>query len=263
MDALTPLPRSEWPSTSLRPMFLYDTNHPVTLDASVIAAQSGSTTTYLVTCPSSCAPSDFPEQTITHVSGSSWAGERTWAGATTRWGCKLGNGGGGILTDQYGWCTALTTKGGDITGNSKQRAINSCFVEARSVPVHITDGMDKLYKVDTYYDIGIDAEGLLSAWSETLKSMNCPITTATTEDDAEATSSAAEASKWNEESRTATATATTAAGETTADEAESTADETASNPAAETTTGSNGSTSMSMNKLVVIGSVLLGAWFSA
>lgn len=254
MAAITSLPRSEWPSTSLRAMFLYDTDHPVSLEASVVAADR-SHSTYIVTCPSTCETSDFPEQTITHIGGSSWLGERTWDGTTTRWGCRLGNGGRDILADQYGWCSAVTATKGEATEFPKSTAVNTCYVSIRSVPAIITAGMDKIYKDAGYYDLGFDADDWVSRYPLELSSKGC-LTTATTT--AEESKSTAKAPKEADESKTARETGSAAEATTTGEaEADNT---TASTTPTET---ANKSLKMSVNKLVVMGSLLLGAWACA
>ncbi|KAF4998859.1 hypothetical protein FDECE_11672 [Fusarium decemcellulare] len=252
-------------TTALRMLFLYDTNHPVSLSATILAAETSSTT-YIVTCPSSCEPSDFPKQTITHLEGSHWAGERTWAGATTRWACDLGNGGDDILTDQLGWCSARTIEGDQEDGDSKSRAVNSCFVYARSVPAYITGDPDDVRMAGrgSPYSTTYDADDLISAVSERRQSLNCPTTTAsvekTTETGQAETDATAEASRDKDESKTAaeTGSATETGTGTTGGSA---GDETTSTASAETS-APNGSRKVSVNKIAVIGCLLLGLWAS-
>ncbi|KAJ4322604.1 hypothetical protein N0V84_004741 [Fusarium piperis] len=249
MAAINTLPRSEWPSTSMRAFFLYDTDHPASIEASVVAADR-SHSTYIVTCPSSCAPSAFPEQTITHIEGSSWLGERTWDGTTTRWGCRLGNGGSDILTDQYGWCSAVTAAKGEVTEFPKSTAVNTCYVSIRSVPAIITAGMDKIYEDSGYIEPKLDAEAFNSLYKAELSSMGCLTTATTTTEESKST---AEASK-GDESKTARETGSVAEATTTGgSEAEGTA-------APTPTETSNKSPKMSVNKLAIMGSLLLGAW---
>ncbi|KAH7136454.1 hypothetical protein EDB81DRAFT_79830 [Dactylonectria macrodidyma] len=253
---ITEEPASGWPSTSLRPFFLYDTNHPASIAASVVAADTSSST-YVVTCPSSCAASDFPEQTITHIAGSSWAGERTWEGATTSWGCNLGTGGDDVLSDQYGECSATTVFEGETKGHVGESAVNSCFVIARSVPAYITDGMDKVYAVHPYYMSSLDAEGYISANSEEMASLGCVITATETGTDlattkASATGSAAERS----ESTTAPETTSHAVVETSGESGETAASTSASTE----TDAPSGSSRVSVNLAALVGLLLLGTW---
>lgn len=243
---------SELPSTSFRPFFLYDTDHPVSVEASVVAADS-SHSTYLVTCPSSCASSAFPEQTITHIEGSSWLGERTWDGTTTRWGCRLGNGGRDTLTDQYGWCSAATAAKGEAIEFPKPTAVNTCYVSVRSVAGVVTAGMDKIYKDRGYLEPALDADAWVSLYPAALSSMGClPMTTTTTITGE--SKSTAEATKEGDGSKTARETGSAAEATTTEG---SDADSTAASTPTET---ANKSPKMSVNKLVILGSLLLGAW---
>ncbi|KAF7539747.1 hypothetical protein G7Z17_g12353 [Cylindrodendrum hubeiense] len=229
---ITKEPASGWPSTSLRPFFLYDTNHPASIEASVVAANSESQT-FIVTCPSPCASSDFPEQTITHVSGSSWAGERTWEGVTTSWGCNLGSGGSDTIPDQNGECNATTINGGDIRGVIREKAVNSCFVAARSVPAYITGGMDKMYDIYPYYASSIDAEGWISFKSEDLASMGCSVATTEEITEVEATTTKPSAPESTAEDSKSTATAGTASQT----EAKTAGESDETTPAAPTQTG--------------------------
>lgn len=160
------------PSSSFRALFLYDTTHPVSVVASVIAATSSSTE-YLVTCPSSCPSSSFPEQTVTHQSGSLWEGRRTWDGTTTQWLCRLGNSGRDVLEDQNGNCWDITHTGDGPVTTPAPTPVDTCFVYARSVPAHITAGMGKIYKYQPYYKEN-DPEMFTSALSEAMESLGCP-----------------------------------------------------------------------------------------
>lgn len=166
------LPRSAWPETSFRQFFVYETAHPQSLSASVIQANSDRQT-YLVT------GQDFPVQTITHASGSSWAGEHTHGGSLTSWGCALGSGSDDVLSDQYGVCHATTVAANERLEPGSSTAVNSCFVEARSVLVFITAGMDKMYSDFPYVQETWLPEQYISAQSEALASLNCPATETT------------------------------------------------------------------------------------
>ncbi|KAH6996504.1 hypothetical protein BKA56DRAFT_609744 [Ilyonectria sp. MPI-CAGE-AT-0026] len=255
---ITTEPASGWPSTSLRQFFLYDTNHPASIEASVVAADSDAQT-FVVTCPSSCDSSEFPKQTITHISGSSWAGERTWKGTTTNWGCNLGSGSDDEIPDQYGRCSATTIDGSDISGDFGDRAVNSCFVFARSVPAYITGGMDEMYEIYPYYWSTIDAGGLISANSEQMASMNCPATTADGQTPASKTdTSRAESTAEGSESQSRPAAETASQTEATTSAVSS---ETASASSTPTETeATSGSFRTPINMFLLVGSILLGAW---
>lgn len=255
---ITTEPASGWPSTSLRQFFLYDTNHPASIEASVVAANSDAQT-FIVTCPSSCDSSEFPKQTITHISGSSWAGERTWKGTTTNWGCNLGSGSDDEIPDQYGRCSVTTIDGSGISGDFGDRAVNSCFVFARSVPAYITGGMDEMYEIYPYYWSTIDAEGLISANSEEMASMSCPATAADGQTLAsETVTSTAESTAEGSESQSRPAAETASQTEATTSKGSS---ETASASSTPTETeASSGSFGKPINMVLLVGSALLGAW---
>ncbi|KAH7160305.1 hypothetical protein B0J13DRAFT_540937 [Dactylonectria estremocensis] len=253
---ITEEPASGWPSTSLRAFFLYDTNHPASIAASVVAVDTSSST-YVVTCPSSCVASDFLEQTITHIAGSSWAGERTWEGTTTSWGCNLGTGGDDVLSDQYGECSATTVSGGKTKGDVGESSVNSCFVIARSVPAYITDGMDKVYAVHPYYISSLDADGYISAISEELLSLGCGImkTEETTEPAITEPSATDSAAEGRESTAAPEPTSHTVA------ETSRNSGETAVSTSVSTETDAPSSSSrVSVNLAALVGLLLLGTW---
>lgn len=145
--------------------------------------------TLLVTCaPGSGCQTNFPEQTISHLKGSSWAGQYTISGTTTSWGCNLGRGSDDTLSDQGGWCYAATAGPGSEEmempmpsqaqkgkGNKdKSSAVNTCWVETRSKLVFVTAGMEKWSIVEptkpTWHP-----ESHLKARLDGLKSLHCPM----------------------------------------------------------------------------------------
>ena len=180
MDLSTTDPAS-WPTTAVRNFFLYDTEHPITLVASVISA-GDDTRTYLVTCDAPCSSDDFPAQTITHASGSSWAGERVAGGSRTSWACDLGVGGpvtASFAPDHAGYCQDKTVDADEKhvdLGTISSSAINTCFLESRSVPVSITAGVTKLYDGGDGPLPSQDPKDLISARSENLTSLSCKTT---------------------------------------------------------------------------------------
>ncbi|KAL0933123.1 uncharacterized protein CTRU02_212086 [Colletotrichum truncatum] len=142
VPAVTPAPA--------RYFFIYDSHPAGSLEASVVGYSSSSITrvetTYRVACPSAneaCKKEGYYPVDITHSDGSHWAGTNTaTAGLVKRWECNLGNFGNATLSDQYGWCTE-TTVSGSSTAVAEQQAVNTCFVEARSIVVAMTAGLEK------------------------------------------------------------------------------------------------------------------------
>lgn len=198
-----------------RNFFLYDTNHPASLEASVITADR-STSTYLVTCGgASCAPTAFPEQTIIHISGSSWAGERSASGTITSWGCNLGTGTDDVLSDQGGWCSAATVAAEDKLGDMSSSAVDLCFVFERSAVMHITAGLTAVC-TDTALGCGETALGtelasiISSANSQALSSLSCPMTTGSASGGSE-TRTAATSISASQASRTSLSTVSASA----------------------------------------------------
>lgn len=183
LTTTTRLPRSEWPSTSHRGFFLLDRDHPESLYASVIdvyfkTSQTwASGYTYLVNCPSTKCSTDFVEQTITHRDGSVWEGERADHDATTKWLCNLATFGFRRSSPYSALCTSTT--GRDLQSVTLPTTppvadMGHCSVDARSVLVHITAGLDKVYDVfNGYHDEGWDAEELQKMFSEAADSV-CP-----------------------------------------------------------------------------------------
>lgn len=180
------------PSSDYRFFFVLDPNAPLSLVGSVIEARTEDSERYatvLVTCaPGSGCPTDFPEQTITHLKGSSWAGEYAISGTTTTWGCDLGQGSDDTLPDQGGWCSSATvasaeemgltdrsTRTGTNTRTRTEAAVNTCFVDARSKLVFVTAGNDKWSIVEPTKPT-LPPESYLKKRLEWLKSLHCPMT---------------------------------------------------------------------------------------
>lgn len=162
----TRLPRSEWPSTTFRAFFLYDLDRPETLYASVIDADVIGTT-YLVDCPSKTCSTDFAKQTVTHLDGPVFAGERTAGGTTTSWFCDLP-----IPTNpeiaEGGRCAV--TSGKDLRPKAPwpTSSIDACYRERAGVIVQVTAGVDKSYEQSPYVDLEMDADeygSLLKGWA--------------------------------------------------------------------------------------------------
>ncbi|KAF4486084.1 hypothetical protein CGGC5_v005389 [Colletotrichum fructicola Nara gc5] len=126
--------------------FVYDSHPTGSLEASVVSYDP-TDTTYQVACPTAneaCQDEGYYPVNITHHQGSLWAGTNTVTAGTTKfWSCDLGTGSDDVLSDQYGWCSVGTTSGSS-TMTGARSPVNTCFVEARSVVVAITAGLDKL-----------------------------------------------------------------------------------------------------------------------
>ncbi|UNI21970.1 hypothetical protein JDV02_007908 [Purpureocillium takamizusanense] len=175
------LPSSEWPATPSRFFFIYDnpqTDKPFSYHASPVAVASSSATC-VVTCASPCPNGAIPTQTITHISGSSWAGEHTIEGAATSWGCNLGSGSDDVMVDQYGECFYTTAKEGNkISGGGMSTPVNSCFVQQRSALVLITTHQDQWYSVERPYQKPMNPKDLWSTQQLEVKSVCAAVTTA-------------------------------------------------------------------------------------
>ncbi|KAJ6444323.1 DUF300 domain protein [Purpureocillium lavendulum] len=160
------LPTSEWPATPSRLFFIYDNPQASTAfsyHASPVAVKP-SFATCVVTCASPCPDGAIPTQTITHISGSSWAGEYTVDGAATSWGCNLGQGSDDVLPDQYGECfyTTAAKRGDKIgdAGGATSTPINKCFAMRRSAVVLITADQDKWNSLEPPYQAPVDPKEL-------------------------------------------------------------------------------------------------------
>lgn len=204
------IPRSEWPSSSFRAFWLFDDDHPDALYASAIDAVDtamgrDSSFKYRVDCPSTlCDGASFPPQTITHIGGSIWAGDRTVDDTTTSWKCNLATNEAMTAAGHRGRCAV--TSGVDVkslTASPTSYIGGECFVSARSVVVNITAGMDTVYKVQNYYDYGMDFDELKSVLAETSKAV-CSGSTSTSKKGSEpATTDATTTSEEKKSSATA------------------------------------------------------------
>ncbi|KAF6840875.1 hypothetical protein CPLU01_00870 [Colletotrichum plurivorum] len=163
-------------TSSARQFFIYDSHPTGSLEASIInyARQNA---TYEVACPSSntvCKNEGYYPAKVTHQSGSLWIGTNTaTAGVTKRWECRLGNGSDDVLSDQYGVCS-VTTVDGSTTKTDEPLPVNTCFVDARSVVVAITAGLEKveaIHPIDTTFPY--EASYWLSWQSEAMKTAMC------------------------------------------------------------------------------------------
>ncbi|KAK1674814.1 hypothetical protein BDP55DRAFT_729457 [Colletotrichum godetiae] len=154
-------------TSSARPFFIYDTHPTGSLEASVVAYER-SMATYQVVCPTAdaaCEKEGYWPANVTHIEGSSWVGSNTaTSGIVKYWDCRLGSGGGDVLSDQYGRCHVSTSTPSLSTGTmDEELPVNTCFVEARSVVVAITAGLDK---VEAVHRILTESE-YVGAWEAT------------------------------------------------------------------------------------------------
>ncbi|CAH0046571.1 unnamed protein product [Clonostachys solani] len=147
-------------------MFLPYATFPSSFKASLVTANTA-TQVYALTCASSCASTDFPEQTITHISGSSWAGNHVISGSRTSWDCNL--------AEQQ--CAMTTVKADESSAElpTQSGAMDTCYMQSHSVMVVITGGTDKPYTYSAdFYDDGGDADDWPSIQSSAFSSMHCP-----------------------------------------------------------------------------------------
>ncbi len=170
-------------SGAFRQIFIYDASAPPTVVASVIEGRSQTFEelyfTAIVTCPSPCKDADFPEQTVTYLTGSSWAGERTVDGTTTSWGCRLGSVQSASANLKEGECYVATAKDGETINHSgTSTSVDNCFVEHRSKMMIVTAGFDEYFSAmpDSTHDI--DEE--MAAWTSYLSGLSCPATATAT-----------------------------------------------------------------------------------
>lgn len=169
--AVTATPTSD----AFRQVLLYDALAPPTVVASVIEGRSleGEELyfTAIVTCPSPCKDADFPKQTVSYLTGSSWAGEKTVDGTTTSWGCRLG----GSAPNKEGECYVATAKDGEtINHNGTSTSVDNCFVEHRSKMMFVTAGFDEYFNVMIPSTHELEEE--MSGWYSYLSSLSCPAT---------------------------------------------------------------------------------------
>ncbi|CAG9947685.1 unnamed protein product [Clonostachys rosea f. rosea IK726] len=147
-------------------MFLPHATFPSSFKGSLVTATTA-TQVYALTCASSCASTDFPEQTITHISGSSWAGNHVISGSRTSWDCNL--------AEQQ--CAMTTVKADEFSAElpTKSESVDTCYMQSHSVMVVVTGGTDKPYSYSTdFYDDGGDADDWPSIQSSAFSSMHCP-----------------------------------------------------------------------------------------
>ncbi|VUC32696.1 unnamed protein product [Clonostachys rosea] len=164
------------PYTPHRQMFLPHATFPSSFKGSLVTANTA-TQVYALTCASSCASTDFPEQTITHISGSSWAGNHVISGSRTSWDCNLAK----------KKCATTTVKADESSAKLpvQSESMDSCYMQSHSVMVAITGGTDKPYTYSAdFYDDGGDTDDWPSIQSSVFASMHCSssptVTTAAT-----------------------------------------------------------------------------------
>ncbi|KAK1635205.1 hypothetical protein BDP81DRAFT_395667 [Colletotrichum phormii] len=168
-------------TSSARAFFIYDTHPTGSLEASVVAYER-STATYQVVCPTAdaaCQKEGYWPANVTHIEGSSWVGSnKATSGIVKYWDCRLG-GGGDVLSDQYGRCHVSTSTPSLSTGTmDEELPVNTCFVEAHSVVVAITAGLDKVEAVhriltETEYIGAWEATALMSILSSQWATGTC------------------------------------------------------------------------------------------
>ncbi|OHE95736.1 hypothetical protein CORC01_09020 [Colletotrichum orchidophilum] len=144
--------------SSARQFFVFDTHPTGSLEASVVTYDT-STATYQVACPTGdvgCQKEGYWPANITHIDGSSWIGRNTaTSGIEKCWNGRLGSGGGDVLKDQYRRCHVSTSTPSLSTGTmNEELPVNKCFVEARSVVVAITTGLEKVEALDFVIVVG-------------------------------------------------------------------------------------------------------------
>lgn len=154
-------PKSEWPSTFFRPVWLYDTEHPDFLYASIVDADKA-VTTIVVDCPTSqksCSGAEFPRQTLTvNREQSVWEGVATASGTTTTWKCDLDAGFDGSFSDGNGGrqpsgealCAATSGKNLGTAELKPTSWADECWVNERPVVALFTGGVKKLQQYDMY-----------------------------------------------------------------------------------------------------------------
>ncbi|KAK7447570.1 hypothetical protein Landi51_06926 [Colletotrichum acutatum] len=169
-------------TSSARPFFIYDTHPTGSLEASIVAYER-ETATYQVVCPTAdaaCQKEGYWPANITHIEGSSWAGSNTaTSGIVKYWDCRLGSGSRPVISDQYGRCHVSTSTPSLSTGTmDEELAVNTCFVEARSVVVAITAGLEKVEAVhriltESEYVGAWEASSLMSMMSSRSATGTC------------------------------------------------------------------------------------------
>lgn len=148
----------DWPSTSVAAVWLWGSDHPSYLEASV-APITDRSVTWAVDCPSKvCDTTSFAPQTATFDQYNGiWAGERTSKGTTTYWVCDDGDRHpdaedmGDIQESNRGICAYTTGKSvkrprlADAT-----KHYDECFFAKGRVPVLVTEGVEELYSLSPY-----------------------------------------------------------------------------------------------------------------
>ncbi|KAF9870051.1 hypothetical protein CkaCkLH20_12410 [Colletotrichum karsti] len=155
-----------------RPFFIYDSHPTGSLEGSIVSIDiEGRTETWQLACPTAnkaCLAESYYPVNVTHMRGSVWAASNTaTAGVTKFWQCDLGTGSDDAISNQGGWCSVTTTSGGS-TKVGEKTAVDSCFVDVRSVIAEITGGLEKI----SYTGGGYPASYYLSVLDEMTKS--CP-----------------------------------------------------------------------------------------
>ena len=194
MSLSTTAPPAVTPTSgAYRDILIYDAAAPATVVASVIEGRSETWEelffTALVTCPSPCQDSAFPEQTVTYLTGSSWAGELTVDGTTTSWGCRLGDDDSEVTQGVGGDCYAATAGPGEtIDHDGTSTSVGNCFVSLRSKMMVVTAGFEEYDKVMPSATFPIDE--VVSYRSSRLSELGCSATTSTAATEAAASSAA-------------------------------------------------------------------------
>ncbi|KAJ0167531.1 hypothetical protein CTA2_2033 [Colletotrichum tanaceti] len=157
-------------TASAREFFIFDTTPTGSLEASIVA-YNRENATYHVACPTAnaaCQKEGYWPATVTHIEGSSWIGTNTaTAGIEKQWRCRLGRSGGEQeIPDQYGRCFVTTVDAAGSRTVDPGMPVKTCFLEAHSVVVAITAGLEKVeavHPIITEYEY--DPSAVLSRWA--------------------------------------------------------------------------------------------------
>ncbi|KAK0382198.1 hypothetical protein CLIM01_00490 [Colletotrichum limetticola] len=248
-------------TSSARAFFIYDTHPTGSLEASVVAYER-ETATYQVVCPTAdaaCQKEGYWPANVTHIEGSSWVGSNTaTSGIVKYWDCRLGTDGHPVISDQYGRCHVSTSTPSLRTGTvDEELAVNTCFVEARSVVVAITAGLEKVEAVhriltESEYVGAWEASSLMSLMSSRSATGTCsPFTSPAPYTGSLVTGSSS--SSLPAETGAATGTGTGAGTGSTTGAASGTATGTAATGAA-----SGAATSVASSMLMLLGAAFVG-----
>ncbi|KFY16824.1 hypothetical protein V492_01064 [Pseudogymnoascus sp. VKM F-4246] len=170
--------------TFVTPMFILD-SAPLSLDASVVAMTPMPTltyqsiVTYSVDCPQSATPDNdacralsiYPAE-VWYTQGSLWGGTTTARAddTTTVWMCDLGSSVGGGTTGGPFCVKSIAAAG--AAARVETTFLNSCYIQAHSVPLVVTAGAEKLpHPYYTTYGVS----QLHSYDSSRLSSMGCMV----------------------------------------------------------------------------------------